>query len=118
MIVVTLTPTLSPSPPPHTPTHPPPPQDADPAAAGPLSNSLVDSRHTYLEMCQYRRFQFDTLRRAKHSSVRPCVFSLCTCLRACLCACLRACMSACVPAFLCACLPACLPACVWLVVDR
>jgi E1A/CREB-binding protein len=35
---------------------------------GIISNSLVDSRHTFLEMCQFRHYQFDTLRRAKHSS--------------------------------------------------
>ncbi|CAM9662459.1 unnamed protein product [Sphacelaria rigidula] len=39
-------------------------QDPDP----PISRALVDARHTFLEMCQYRHYQFDTLRRAKHSS--------------------------------------------------
>lgn len=38
--------------------------DPDPAH----SRALVDSRHTFLEMCQFRHYQFDTLRRAKHSS--------------------------------------------------
>lgn len=38
--------------------------DPDPLIFSPL----VDSRHTFLEMCQYRHYQFDTLRRAKHSS--------------------------------------------------
>ncbi|CAM9502458.1 unnamed protein product [Chrysoparadoxa australica] len=32
------------------------------------SRALVDSRHTFLEMCQFRHYQFDSLRRAKHSS--------------------------------------------------
>lgn len=32
-------------------------------------NPLVDSRHTFLEMSQFRHMQFDTLRRAKHSSL-------------------------------------------------
>jgi hypothetical protein len=40
---------------------------SDPDSA--VSNSLVDSRHTFLEMCQYKHFQFDSLRRAKHSSM-------------------------------------------------
>lgn len=39
--------------------------DPDP----PMSNSFVNSRHTLLEMCQYRHYQFDSLRRAKHSSL-------------------------------------------------
>jgi len=34
-----------------------------------FSSPLVDCRHTFLEMCQFRHFQFDTLRRAKHSSL-------------------------------------------------
>ncbi|CAM9145834.1 unnamed protein product [Ectocarpus sp. 12 AP-2014] len=38
--------------------------DPDP----PISRALVDARHTFLEMCQFRHYQFDTLRRAKHSS--------------------------------------------------
>jgi len=33
------------------------------------STPFVDSRHTFLEMCQWRHFQFDTLRRAKHASL-------------------------------------------------
>jgi len=33
-----------------------------------MENALVDSRHTFLEMSQFRHMQFDTLRRAKHSS--------------------------------------------------
>lgn len=33
-------------------------------------NPLVNSRHTFLELCQFRHYQFDTLRRAKHSSLQ------------------------------------------------
>jgi hypothetical protein len=39
--------------------------DPDPT----FSNPFVDSRHTFLEMCQFRHYQFDSLRRAKHSSL-------------------------------------------------
>ena len=39
--------------------------DPDHSAQAPF----VDSRHTFLEMCQFRHYQFDTLRRAKHSSI-------------------------------------------------
>eukprot|EP00605_Chrysophyceae_sp_TOSAG23-4_P000433 GSChrysophyteH1.ASY1.ANO1.490.1 assembled CDS len=30
---------------------------------------FVDSRHTFLEMCQFRHYEFSSLRRAKHSSM-------------------------------------------------
>lgn len=39
--------------------------DPDPLQSAPF----VDSRHTFLEMCQWRHYQFDTLRRAKHASL-------------------------------------------------
>lgn len=34
-----------------------------------LRSPLIDSRYTFLETCQYRHYQFDTLRRAKYSSL-------------------------------------------------
>jgi hypothetical protein len=43
---------------------------ADTTDPDPLMRSpFVESRHTFLEMCQYRRYQFDSLRRAKYSSL-------------------------------------------------
>lgn len=43
------------------------PDTSDPDAI--MNAPFVDSRHTFLEMCQYRHYQFDTLRRAKYSSL-------------------------------------------------
>lgn len=39
--------------------------DPDPSIQSPVT----DSRHTFLELCQFRHYQFDSLRRAKHSSL-------------------------------------------------
>lgn len=39
--------------------------DPDPAIHSPVT----DSRHVFLELCQFRHYQFDSLRRAKHSSL-------------------------------------------------
>jgi hypothetical protein len=39
--------------------------DPDPA----ISSPVTDSRHVFLELCQFRHYQFDSLRRAKHSSL-------------------------------------------------
>ena len=44
------------------------PDTSDPDSL--MSSPFVDSRHTFLEMCQFRHYQFDTLRRAKHSSLQ------------------------------------------------
>ena len=42
---------------------------ADPDAGLRRSCPLLDSRHTFLEMCQFWHYQFDALRRAKHSTI-------------------------------------------------
>ena len=34
-----------------------------------MISPLVDSRHSFLETCQFRHYQFDSLRRAQHSSL-------------------------------------------------
>lgn len=34
-----------------------------------IMNPFLDSRQTFLEMCQYRHYQFDSLRAAKHSTM-------------------------------------------------
>jgi len=34
-----------------------------------IASPLTDSRYTFLQMCQFRHYQFDSLRRAKHSSL-------------------------------------------------
>jgi hypothetical protein len=43
------------------------PDTSDPDSI--MSSPFADSRHTFLEMCQYRHYQFDSLRRSKHSSL-------------------------------------------------
>jgi len=43
----------------------PPARDPDPDAAA----EIFDTRQAYLSLCQGNRFQYDTLRRAKHSSM-------------------------------------------------
>jgi hypothetical protein len=43
---------------------------SDPDTGGPSIGGFVDSRHTFLEVCQFRHYQFDTLRNAKHSSAQ------------------------------------------------
>ena len=40
-------------------------EDPDPL----FGSSFVNTRNTFLEMCQFRHYQFDSLRRAKHSSL-------------------------------------------------
>ena len=42
-------------------------QDTDPDAV--LACDFVDSRHVFLKTCEYHHCQFDTLRRAKHSTM-------------------------------------------------
>jgi hypothetical protein len=43
------------------------PDTSDPDSS--LYCPFIDSRQTFLEMCQFRHYQFDSLRRAKYSSV-------------------------------------------------
>eukprot|EP00428_Durinskia_dybowskii_P061633 CAMPEP_0170382260 /NCGR_PEP_ID=MMETSP0117_2-20130122/14849_1 /TAXON_ID=400756 /ORGANISM="Durinskia baltica, Strain CSIRO CS-38" /LENGTH=1656 /DNA_ID=CAMNT_0010637889 /DNA_START=260 /DNA_END=5230 /DNA_ORIENTATION=+ len=43
------------------------PDTADPDPS--LSSPVTDSRHVFLELCQFRHYQFDSLRRAKHSTL-------------------------------------------------
>ena len=39
-----------------------------------IDAALLNCRHTFLEMCQYRHYEFNTLRRAKHSSMMLCYY--------------------------------------------
>jgi hypothetical protein len=43
------------------------PDTSDPDSK--MCSPLTNTRHTFLETCQFRRYQFDSLRRAKHSSM-------------------------------------------------